>query len=158
MTPVDPKEMLAECREEVTRADGKASILLAVAGVVFGVIAAAMLAGSWSPHQLDVVYQVAWWVGGGLAAAGTFELCLAVWPRITHKLGASVTYFNDIALLGDISKVRAALEGGSSDERTLTQLVAISGLARRKYIHIRRAMALLGLGGTLILVAVIGGR
>lgn len=158
MTPVDPKEMLSEARDELARADGKAAMLLAVAGVVFGVIAAAILAGSWSPHELDVGYQVMWWIGGGIAAAGTFELCLAVWPRITHELGSSITYFNDIALLGEVANVKAALEGGSSEERVLVQLVAISGIVRRKFIHIRRAMVLLGAGSVLVLVALIGGR
>jgi hypothetical protein len=50
------------------------------------------------------------------------------------------------------------LEGGSSEDRVLMQLVAVSEIARRKYIHIRRAMVLLGAGSVLVLVALIGGR
>ncbi len=86
-------------------------------------------------------------------------LCLAVWPRIRHRLpGPSATYFDEIALLGSVKKVKAALANTDATERTLTQLVAISKIARRKYVFIRWAMSLLGIAIVLVLIAAIGGR
>ena len=127
MIAVDPRELLAESREELARADGKASMLLSALGVIVGVIAAALLAGDWSLDRLDHPYRIIWWVGLGLTAAGSLALCLAVWPRLRHRLpGPSATYFDEIALLGSVEKVRAALGGTDAAERTLTQLVAIS--------------------------------
>jgi hypothetical protein len=54
--------------------------------------------------------------------------------------------------------VRAALAGTDAAERTLTQLVAISRIARRKYVLIRWAMLLLGIAIVFLLTAMIAGR
>ena len=156
---VDPRELLSESREELARADGKASMLLAALGVASGVIAAALLAGDWSPDRLDHAYRIVWWVGLMFAAAGSLALCLAVWPRIRHRLpGPSATYFDEIALLGTVDKVKAALAHTDAAERTMTQLVAVARIIRRKYVLIRWAMGLLGIAILLVLVAVIAGR
>jgi MFS family permease len=162
MTPpvstVDPNELLAESREELARADGKASMLLSALGVAIGVIAAALLAGDWSPDRLDRPYRVVWWVGLAFAGAGSLALCLAVWPRIRHHLpGPSATYFDEIALLGSVERVKTALARTDATDRTLTQLVAISRIARRKYKLIRWAMLLLGVAIVLVLIAMIAG-
>jgi Family of unknown function (DUF5706) len=159
VTAVDPNELLTESREELARADAKASTLLAALGVAIGVIAAALLAGDWSPDRLDRGYQIVWWFGLGFTGAGSLALCLAVWPRIRHRLpGRSATYFDEIALLGSVDKVKAALESTDAAGRTLTQLVAVSRIARRKYVLIRWAMCLLGIAVVLVLFAVIAGR
>ncbi|MBG6184699.1 hypothetical protein IWX65_002677 [Arthrobacter sp. CAN_A214] len=42
-----------EAREELARADGKASTLLAAIGVVIGPIVAAAFGGSWHSRDLD---------------------------------------------------------------------------------------------------------
>ncbi len=60
MISVDPKELLVESREELARADGKASILLSALGVAADVIAAALLAGDWSPEGLHPPYRIIW--------------------------------------------------------------------------------------------------
>lgn len=159
MTPVDPRELLSESREEVSRADGKASMLLSALTVAAGVVAAALLAGSWSPNRLEQPFRALWWISLVFVAAGSVTLGLAVWPRLRHHLdGASASYFDEIALLGDVASVKAALEKTDASARTLTQLVAISKIARRKYKLIRWAMALLAIALVLILLAVIAGR
>src|SRR5215216_5048493 len=120
VTAVDPNELLAESREELARADGKASMLLSALGVAVGVIAAALLAGGWSPDRLDHGYRIVWWAGLGFAAGGSLALCLAVWPRIRHRLpGPSASYFDEIALLGSVDKVRSAVASTDAAERTL---------------------------------------
>jgi MFS family permease len=159
VTAADPRDLLAESREELARADGKASMLLSALAVAIGVIIAALLAGDWSPDRLHRPYRIVWWVGLTFAAAGSLALCLAVWPRIRHRLpGPSATYFDEIALLGAVDKVKTALAGTDATERTLTQLVAVARIVRRKYVLIRWAMSLLGTAIVLVLIAVIAGR
>lgn len=116
-------------------------------------------AGDWSADRLDRPYRIVWWVGLTFAAAESLALCLAVWPRIRHRLpGPSATYFDEIALLGTVDKVKTALAGIDAAERTLTQLVAVARIVRRKYVLIRWAMGLLGTAIVLVLIAVIAGR
>jgi len=67
--------MLREAREELSRADGKSSLLLAAVGVVVGAVAAAVVAGEWSPFDLSPFIQWLWWAGNG-AGIGS----LVAWP------------------------------------------------------------------------------
>lgn len=155
---VDPAVILVETREELTRADGKASTLLAALGVAISVIGGSILAGSWTPHRLEHAYRIVWWIGVGFGASGSVALCAAVWPRIKHRLeGPAATYFDDIALLGDIEKVKKALAQTTNEERTLVQLITLSKIARRKYMLIRWALALLALATVLVVLAATGG-
>lgn len=43
------QDLLADGRQELVRADTKASILFAIFGVVYSVLAGAILAGDWTP-------------------------------------------------------------------------------------------------------------
>jgi hypothetical protein len=61
--------MLVEAREELNRADGKASIPLAAFGVAAGVFAAAILGGDWTPRDLNRPWEAIWWVGCAIFAA-----------------------------------------------------------------------------------------
>lgn len=45
-------QILGEAREELARADGKAGLLLAAAGVVVGALLAGLLAKDWDPTSL----------------------------------------------------------------------------------------------------------
>jgi MFS family permease len=134
-------------------------MLLSTLGVAAGVIAAALLARDWSPDRLEHPYRIVWWVGLVFAAAGSLPLCLVVWPRIRHRLpGPSASYFDEIALLGTVDKVKTALADTDAADRTLTQLVAIARIVRRKYGLIRWAMGLLGIAIALVLIVVIARR
>lgn len=79
------KTILREAREELARADGKASILLAAIGVVIGAIFAAILGGSWRPHHLDNNIEWLWWVGAVVGLAGATVFGSAVFPRTTYR-------------------------------------------------------------------------
>jgi MFS family permease len=156
---VDPRELLAESRDELERADGKASMLLAAVAVVLGVLGAALLAGDWSPSRLDTGFRVLWWIGVVIAFAGVLALCMAVWPRVKHRLepGSSL-YYDQIALLGTVEKVREAIARADAEERTVSQLLVISKIARGKYLWLRWGMRLLGIATALIIVAMAVGK
>jgi hypothetical protein len=146
--------MLAEAREELARADGKASILFAALGVAAGVIAAAIVSGDWNPRDLQRPWEAIWWAGGMTGTAAATLLALAVYPKIVNRHpGAAVTYFNEIAQLASIDSLDGALKRMSEDERVLKQLYAVSKIARKKYLFIVWSMRLLALGLGLMLLA-----
>jgi hypothetical protein len=155
------RTLLAESREELTRADGKASILLAALGIGISAILAAILAGDWSPFNLDQPYQRVWWVGSGFAAISFFCLCAAVFPKVKHRTKAKgVTYFGDVSALETVDELRAALKRSETDpaERSVTQLHVIARLVDRKYRYIRFGLIALGIAIALMLGSALAER
>lgn len=154
MTDVNRTAMLGEAREELSRADGKASILFAALGVAAGVLAAAILGGDWNPGDLRRPWEAIWWAGCTIGAASAVLLALAVYPKIVNRHpGAAVTYFNEIAQLASIGALDAELKRISEGERVLKQLYAVSKIARKKYLFVVWSMRLLALALGLILLA-----
>lgn len=152
------KTLLAESREELTRADAKASLLLAALGIGLSAILAATLAGDWTPFSLKEPYQAMWWVGSACAGISFFCLCGAVYPKVKHKSGSSgVTYFGDVAAIETLEELRAALRRSETDPhaRTITQLHVTSRLAGKKYAFIRAGLLALGLAIAFTLAAVL---
>lgn len=149
------KVLLAESREELTRADGKASILLAALGIGLSAILAAILAGSWTPFALRRPYETLWWVGSSLAGASLFCFCAAVYPRLKNRESQGVTYFGDVARLKPVRKLWDELKLSETDPvaRTVTQLYVIAHQARNKYAFIRAGLVALGLAIALTLTA-----
>jgi hypothetical protein len=134
------KLLLVESREELTRADGKASLLLAALAIRLSAILGAMLSGDWTPFVLQSPWELVWWVGAALAGVAVVSLGVAVWPRVTHKSGPSgVTYFGEAAQL-----------------ETVLQLHVISRRADHKYAAIGVGLIALGLAIALTLAAVLG--
>lgn len=66
------KVLLAESREELTRADGKASLLLAALGIGLSAILGAVLAGNWAPFVLASPWEAIWWTGAAGGASPSF--------------------------------------------------------------------------------------
>jgi hypothetical protein len=153
------KLLLSETREELTRADGKASLLLAALGIGLSAILGAILAGSWTPFVLRRPYEAIWWVGSACAGASLLCLCLAIFPKLKHKSGTGViTYFGDVAKLKTVGELTAALKKSVTDppERTVVQLHVLARLAKRKYRFIAGGLIALGLAIALTLGAVLG--
>jgi hypothetical protein len=153
--------LLAESREELTRADGKASLLLAALGIGISAILAAILAGDWTPFKLAEPYQALWWVGSAFAGASFACLCAAVYPRVKHgSASKGVTYFGDVAALETVDELRAALKRSEADpaERSVTQLHVIARLVDTKYRFIRWSLGALGFAIAFTLAAVIAAR
>jgi hypothetical protein len=152
------KVLLSESREELTRADGKASLLLAALGIGISAILAAILAGDWSPFKLAEPYQGCWWAGSFFAGVSFGCLCLAVYPRVTHgSASRGVTYFGDVAGLQTVNELRSALKRSQTAlaERSVTQLHVIARIADRKYRFIRWGLQALGAAILLTVAAVL---
>lgn len=150
--------VLAAAREELTRADGKASLLLAVIGVVMGALLAALLAGSWDPSQLSNAVEWLWWLGVLAAVAGVAALGFAVYPRTRPKglRPTMIAYFGDVVAT-PASDLEALLEETAKSPRdgALDQLRQVSGIVHRKYQAIRVALWALAGGAIACGVAVL---
>lgn len=148
-------ELLEEGREELARADGKASILLGASSVVLGVLFTSIADGSWSPSDLDQhnLSEGIFCTGVGSALLGVILLTLAVLPRTRHQgdreelaYFGHVVHFREsgVALRKSTRKrnhaaakkklaramVRASLR---SFDRTVDQVWIISNIVHRKY-------------------------
>jgi hypothetical protein len=153
------KLLLSESREELTRADSKASLLLAALGIGISAVLGAILAGSWTPFVLGSPWESFWWAGVTLAGAALVCLGVAVWPKVTHRSGTGgVTYFGEAATFETVAELKAALKRSETDpvERTTRQLHVIAKRADHKYAFIRASLVAVGLAIGLTLAAVLG--
>ncbi|WP_262844925.1 Pycsar system effector family protein [Sphaerisporangium corydalis] len=134
--------LLSEAREELTRADAKAQVLLGIVGLGLGATAAGLFAGSWSPFSLSNKVEWLWWSGSGAAFLALLFLASAVYPR-TSRWGAldarPVIYWADILHYASTEEVALALKTSrASDlERVADQLRLVAGIVDRKYRLIR---------------------
>lgn len=155
------RTILREAREELGRADGKASILLAAIGVVIGAIFAAILGGSWHPSHLDNNMQWLWWGGATTGLAGATAFGSAVFPRTTYRSKRRpgiVAYFGDVVGLSpEQLKHGLVRTANHPDDATLDQVRAISSVVDKKYRAIQTGIILTATTGALWVVAVLVG-
>lgn len=148
------ERLLAETREELSKADGKAQILLAVSGVVIGVVLGGAISGDWSPSDLDGCARIFWWIGVGAAATGVGSLGFAIFPRLLQSDNARITYFEDVLRHKDCSSLAKALNSEADrGDRDVEQLLRLSRVAHRKYSAIQVAMAPLVVAAVLCVLA-----
>jgi hypothetical protein len=137
--------MLAEAREDISYADHKASMVLAALGIGFSALLGGLFASSWRPNDLVSWGEVAWWIGGACALASVIFAGLAVWPRVGSKTPSDdVYYWGDVRRYASVKALTEHLDKAPVDviARTRNQLWVISEIVDRKYLMIRRAMAL----------------
>lgn len=130
------EQLLEETREEIGRADGKASILLAAAGVAAAAVIGGGLTSDLTLHGAAGVVQ-------GAAAAAAAAMLLGIWalggavmPDLGKAVPGRVRFFTDVLAYGqNTQKLRAALEDEAQlgPERCLQQLLAVSKIVDRKY-------------------------
>jgi hypothetical protein len=153
--------VLLETREELVRADSKASLLLAATGVAVGAVSTAVLAGSWSPNSLTPLGAHLWWIGVVAVTVGIAALGYSVLPRTKRSgpaTGPILGYYADMANLTPnelASLVRAA--GDKLDDRLVDQLRQISKIVVRKYRGIRVALWSLAIAALLCAISSVVG-
>lgn len=144
--------LLAETREEVARADGKAQILLAAVLVVIGVTLGGVIAGDWRPSSLSAAAEWIWWAGAVLVIVGVLALGNAVRPRLLPGDIGRVTYFADVLKNPEMGGLIAALNGEAERRgRDVEQLMRLSKIAHEKYRCV--VVAILALGGGVVVSA-----
>ena len=152
--------LLSGVREEIDRADAKASILLAASGVAAGALVAGLTAGTWTPLRLQTAIQWVWWLGVAESAIGIGCLALAVYPRERENdSGAppAVLYYGDVLAYRTTAHLVAALNRSAETtiERTADQLRQVSWIVDQKYRLIRWGMRGLFLAAVTIAAALV---
>ena len=153
--------VLLETREELVRADSKASLLLAATGVAVGAVSTAVLAGSWSPESLTPFGAYLWWIGVLAATVGIAALGYSVFPRTKRSgsaTGPILGYYADMAHVTSdelASLIRAA--GENLDDRLVDQLRQISKIVVRKYRGVRVALWSLAIAALLCAISTVVG-
>lgn len=146
--------LLAETREEIARADGKAQILLAVSGVVIGVVLGGAISGDWSPSDLSACAELVWWIGVSAAALGLLGLGYAVFPRLLTADDGRITYFEEVLRYEDCSALSEGLAAEAvRGDRDVEQLHRLSKLAHRKFVSIQISMVALLVAAVLCCLA-----
>lgn len=141
--------ILREAREELARADGKSSLLLAAAGVALGAIIAAIVAGDWTPFHLAPCVQWLWWVGSASGIGAIVAFAYSVYPRTAYRgerVPAIIAYFGDVVAT-PANRLEANLirTAKGTDTRVFDQLKIISGIVDRKYRGIQLGLWLVAL-------------
>jgi hypothetical protein len=169
------KTFLGETREELARADAKASILLAASGITFAALFAVGKDSRWYPGGLtDGAARVSAWVAVGLTLLGIGFVAMAVKPRLRAQRPepGAPHYFADVEaywprwwhVLGRKKAVEAgrrdfglALKAMSQEsdfsERLDDQIWALSHIAYRKYRFVSLGIWLYGLAAAAGVVA-----
>lgn len=148
-TLIVAEHLLGNNREEIARADGKASNL------VIGALAIAALAvGSASTHIATASVPGRWLVSVGVATwtVAIIILAVALFPRVgTHDDTGAATYFGDVRRASDLSGLRKNIEQAANNRLSwlLVQVSDTSRIVVTKYRYIRLALCLLALGGGL---------
>lgn len=141
------RTMLAESREELTRADAKASILLGSVGIFFSVIFAGMMSGPWTPSKMGAPYSTLFYVGIAVGIAGLVSLGWSIMPRVKNaRRKGEVAYFGDVVSCADAAELHDCLEKTAachSSSRSERQLHAVSRIVHRKYLWIRVSLVCL---------------
>jgi hypothetical protein len=154
------ESLLRDSREELTRADSKATVLLGTAGVGASIIAGDIAAGHWTPADLALWAQVFWWLGVCAAAAGLVSLTYALAPRLYDSAEKqNLRHFGHIAQYESPSELLEPLDNASSDIfiARVSQLWAIGKIVTRKYALIRMALQLFAVSILLLIVARLAG-
>lgn len=150
--------LLAETREEVARADGKASILLAAAGVGVSALVGGILTANLSLDGERGIVQLLAAAASLAVTAGIVALGAAVLPDVGSPEKGRVRFFTDVLEYSTTQQLKAALrdEASLGHERTLQQLLAVSSIVGRKYRRTWWGEIALAAGLALALVAALG--
>ncbi len=150
--------LLDEARQEISRADNKANVLLAAATITVSVLLSGAMTGDLQIELLPGWIEWFCWFGLVAVTAGMTQLVRAVLPSRDSGHDGHADYFRDFARFGTPAEMAAALPAARAEEfaRHLRQLHVISRLANRKYQQIRTGGLLLACGaGAIVVTAVI---
>ena len=141
-----------ETREELAKADAKATTLTSIVGLILGAFLAGSIAGDFSPQHFSNRVEWLFWIGLGLAFAAEVALCSAIFPRTDSKDSrGALLYFADVAQFDSLERFRTALlqaatEPDAEFDRLIHQLYFLSLTVVHKYVLIKLGLFLLAAG------------
>jgi hypothetical protein len=145
------RRLLDETREEFTRADTKASIVLAGAGagVAVGILIAGFATGDLSLAGQRWYVGALAWIARATLVGGVICLGSAVYPRTKGAHKGHARWFGEIAQFGtDEDKLSDGIDRDAAEgpRRDVHQTRALAAIVRRKYTLTKVGMWLLGVG------------
>ncbi|MFY1626901.1 Pycsar system effector family protein [Micromonospora sp. WMMD723] len=152
------ERLIAEARDELRRADAKASQWLTMSGGVVLAMLTVLTGTRWSPGQLTGAAAWAWWSGCACAAAALFALAMALLPRTAGAAEVrQVAYFGHVHRLRDPALVRRYVERAAQDTMPglISQLCWLSRLVMTKYRWVRAGTVLVTLAAALVALALL---
>jgi hypothetical protein len=134
--------LLDECRDEIKISDSKASIIFAAVATATALLANLLLDENQKLRTSGTTVTVLSVLAVATLLASMLMLGLAVIPRIGLPESGKARYFEEQA---QFETHEALLSAVSEDAevpavRHAQQLLTLSRIARRKYVHLRRAM------------------
>ena len=139
--------ILEHTREDLTKADTKASILFAVVGVVVGALVASSAASGWTPNRFHGAPRV--FIISALVSimCAITLLGAAIYPRIRVRSGDRVTFFGQVVSYGSPEALQDALNAEVSQAwpRATEQLLELSKITLLKYRLIQGSVWFLAL-------------
>lgn len=134
--------LLDECRDEIRVSDSKASIIFAAVATATALLASLLLDGSQKLRTSGAAVTTLGIIAIGTLMVAMVMLGLAVIPRIGRPEPGRARYFEEQAQFATYEALLAEVnaDAASPSIRHAQQLHTLSRIARRKYIHLRRAM------------------
>lgn len=134
--------MLDECRDEIKISDSKASIIFAAVATATALLASLLLDGSQTLRTSGAAVTTLSAIAVGTLLASMLMLGLAVTPRVGRPQAGRARYFEEQAQFETHEALLAAVsaDAAAPEVRHAQQLLILSRIARRKYVHVRRAM------------------
>jgi hypothetical protein len=156
------RELRAETRREIERADAKASTLLAGGLVVVGFTLNTVHG---SLGELTISHAL-WWLAMLAILVGLAFLCACIYPRGTSERRARLSrhvvgYFGHVLANGTAGELEHALRQRAAMpalDRLCVILHAEARIAQRKYLLTRVALWAFGAGASSALASVVLGR
>lgn len=148
------RTMLAETREELAKADQKASLLLAALGVALAAVAGAVGSNTVRPYGYGPLGQMLFWAGCAVSVVSVFLFGSTVRPRTGRgSAPGGIHYFGDLADGAlTVDQIRAELGRTDPVGRDIAQLRSLARIVSTKYRHIGHGMTT-GAAGVALLVA-----
>lgn len=153
-------QLLAETREELTRADSKAATLFAGVGVVVAVVVGAVAGSDVEVSKLDTCWKVTITSSALLQSLGLTKLGMALRPKTTKPLKGPLHYYGDVKSYldshgqPDARALRAAAAAVAADPaaRDLEQFTVLAGVVDTKFRRIKVGLWTSGLAAGLLVV------
>lgn len=160
--PADPaltraRTLYTTTREELVRADAKATTLLSVVGLLLAALVAGAIADNWTPRELALIPELMFWAAIVAGVAGEADLLLAVLPHVEHDRSyTEARYFGHVVQMQDRAELRSCLDQADTElDQATDQIWWLSKIVDRKYAHVRRGMQLFAAGVGLAALALL---
>lgn len=149
--------LLDECREEIRVSDSKASIIFAAVATATALLANLLLDRTQELRTNGGLVTALGLIAVATLVVSMVMLGLAVIPRVGQPEVGKARYFGEQAQFETAESLLRALKADAAvaSERHAQQLLVMSRIARRKYVHLRRAMLSVSAAGAVMILAML---